>query len=88
MSESNVCGVLVHVRQEVIGAVSTRLSDLPGVEIHASTPDGRLVVTVEDAGEHRCLETVSQLHDIAGVLSAALVYQHTLQDCNEQESAS
>lgn len=79
-SESNICGVLVHARPGLAAAVQGRLVALPGVEVHASTADDRLVVTVEDAGERRCLETVTQLQDIEGVLSTSLVYQHTLQD--------
>jgi nitrate reductase NapD len=79
-SESNICGLVVHARPGLAQAVQGRLIALPGVEVHASTPDDRLVVTVEDAGDRRCLDTVTRLQDIEGVLSTALVYQHSLQD--------
>jgi nitrate reductase NapD len=68
--------------------VERRLEALPGVAVHAATADDRLVVTVEDAPGRRCLDTVTQLHDIEGVLSTSLVYQHTLQEsAHPQESA-
>jgi nitrate reductase NapD len=71
----NISGVLVHIRPEQLAAVKSRLSDLSGVEIHAATPDGRLVVTIEnDTGS--MIDTMSSLHDVEGVLSASLIYHH------------
>lgn len=71
----NISGVLVHARPEKLDAVKSHLSGLCGVEIHAATNDGRLVVTIEnDTGT--MIDTMSSLHDIDGVLSAALIYHH------------
>lgn len=72
----NVCGVLVHVRPDLADAVRLALAALPGVEIHAATGDGRLIVTVEDAEGQWAGATISRFNDIAGVLSVALVYHH------------
>jgi len=44
--------------------------------VHACGAAGRLVVTVEDTAECACIDTLSALHRVAGVVSAALVYQH------------
>ena len=77
MSDFNICGVVVHARPAQIADVQARLAELPGVEIHGSAPDGRLVVTVEEVGEHDCADTLSSLSNVAGVLSASLVYQHS-----------
>lgn len=71
----NISGVLVHVRPEQLSAVKSRLSDFLGLEIHAATDDGRLVVTIEnDTGG--MIDTMSALHDVEGVLSASLIYHH------------
>ncbi len=71
----NISGVLVHIRPEQLAAVKSRLSDFSGVEIHAATDDGRLVVTIEnDTGG--MIDTMSALHDVEGVLSASLIYHH------------
>ena len=83
-----VCGVLVHARPTEVGPVCDVLKQLPGVEVHAATDDGRLVVTVEDLGDKRVVETISGFHDIKGVLSASVVYEHSENDEPEQESAS
>ena len=75
----NISGVLVHTRPEQVDAVKSRLSDLCGVEIHATTDDGRLVVTIEnDTGP--MIDTMNSFHDIEGVLSASLIYHHFDQD--------
>lgn len=71
----NIAGVLVHARPEKLAGVETQLIELPGVEIHASTEDGRLVVTVEDDAS-RLADTVMGLQDVDGVLSTSLIYHH------------
>lgn len=50
-----------------------RLMAMPGVEIHAQTPDGRFVVTVEDTQGATAGDTLLALHRIDDVLAAALV---------------
>ena len=46
----NICGVLVHVKPERRYEVRATLAAISGVEVHTLTDDGRMVVTVEDAG--------------------------------------
>jgi len=87
MNEYNCCGVLVHARPGSAKAVAAGLEALAGVQVHASERD-RLVVTIEDHPGRSCIETISQLHAIPGVLSASLVYQHSEPDQPEPESAT
>jgi len=80
----NISGVLVHARPGRQAAVEDRLRTLPGVEVHASGPAGRLVVTLEEkAGEVG--KTLSEIESLCGVLSAALVYQHSEPDSKLEE---
>jgi len=72
----NVCGVLVHVKPTRRDAVLAALAAKPGVEIHHATDDGRLIVTVEDAGGIWAGSTITSFSDIEGVLNVALVYHH------------
>jgi nitrate reductase NapD len=76
--EESLCGVLVHVVPERIDAVSDELARLPGVEIHARTDNGRLVVTIEDAAGEKASATLTRIPAIGGVIAASLVYQSTL----------
>lgn len=75
-STHNVCGLLVHALPERLAGVSETLSAMPGIEIHATSPDGRLVVTAEDAGEVRAIDAIGTMNDIQGIVSVALVYHH------------
>jgi nitrate reductase NapAB chaperone NapD len=48
---------------------------MPGVEIHAASDDGRMVVTIEN-DTATMIETMNSFHSIKGVVSASLIYQH------------
>ena len=86
-AEYNVCGVLVHTRPGNVEDVKGRLAALPGVEVHAATEEGRVVVTVEDTPERLAIETISDIFQMAGVINASLVYQYTDDEDLPQESA-
>ena len=86
-AEHNICGVLVHTRPGNVEDVKSRLAALPGVEVHAATEEGRLVVTVEDTPEHLALDTINDIFQTEGVINASLVYQYTDDEDLPQESA-
>jgi nitrate reductase NapD len=86
-TEYNVCGVLVHTRPGSVEEVRDRLAALPGVEVHAATEEGRVVVTVEDIPERLAIETISDIFQTEGVINASLVYQYTDDEDLPQESA-
>ena len=71
----NIAGVVIHARPDKLAGVEAQLLELPGVEIHATAEDGRMVVTVEDE-ESRMGDTVMSFHSVDGVLSASLIYHH------------
>jgi nitrate reductase NapD len=71
----NIAGVVIHARPEKLAGVEAQLLELPGVEVHATAEDGRMVVTVEDE-ESRMGDTVMSFHSVDGVLSASLIYHH------------
>ncbi|MGE5503568.1 MAG: chaperone NapD [Actinomycetota bacterium] len=72
----NLCGVVVWARPERRHQVSDALSAIAGVEVHAVTDEGKLVVTVEDAEGRWAGATITSFNDIEGVLNVALVYHH------------
>ena len=72
-----LAGVLVHARTHALDRVVRRIGLLPGAQVHATGPGGKLVVTLEAASGRDVLARLEQLRDIAGVLSASLVYEHT-----------
>jgi nitrate reductase NapD len=86
-AEYNVCGVLVHTRPGNVEDVMGRLAALPGVEVHAATDEGRVVVTVEDTPGRLAIETIDDIFQTVGVINASLVYQYTDDEDLPQESA-
>lgn len=84
----NIAGVIVHSRPEKLEGVKGALELMQGVEIHAETDDGRLVVTVEEDQDKLMAETVMNFHNVEGVLSAAMIYHHCeCDDPSEQEAS-
>jgi nitrate reductase NapD len=73
----NISGVLVHAKPEKIDNVKEQLEAISGIEVHATTENGRLVVTIEQDNDRMIAETVVNFHNFDGVLSAAMVYQYS-----------
>lgn len=76
----HIAGVLVQTRPEHIPQVQTRLGNVSGLEVHAVSPDGRIVVTVEADGRKSVADTLFSLNAMQDVLSASLVYEHSETD--------
>ena len=70
----NICSLVVHARPERLGLVQADLQDMPGVEVHGRSEDGKLVVTVEDTAQSPVADTVMAIHNVSGVLTAVLIY--------------
>lgn len=82
----NISSVVLRAQPAQLGAVQDALAELPGVEVHAATNDGRLVVTLEDAGTASAADTFVKLHDIRGVMSVAMIYQYSDESGTEEAS--
>lgn len=79
----SISGMLVHARPERLEAVRTSLAAMPGVDVHAATPEGKLVVTVDESDDQMKGESLMRLHEIEGVLSASMIYHHFENDAAE-----
>ncbi len=85
MSKYNICSVLVHAQQGMIDSVKQVLEQQQGVEVHATSEDGRLIVTVENEYRKVVGERIMGFYEIKGVLSASMIYQFSDDEFNEQE---
>ncbi len=72
----NISGVLVHSRPETSAAVKQRLLAFDGVEVHAIADNGKIIVTVEEKDSRQMADTVMDIQNVEGVISAALIYHH------------
>ncbi len=82
----NISSLVVHVRPEHAAAVAAELAGWPGVEVPASAPDGRLVVTVESAGDGDASECFGRIGALGGVMSVSLVYHQFEPDPESHEA--
>lgn len=72
----NITGILVSAQPDQAEALRERLTAMTGVEVHAVTPEGRMVVTVERPTDAEMTGAFDAINRLPGLLSAALVYHH------------
>ena len=75
----NISGVLVKAYPENISSIEEVISKIDGVEVHGNNEDGRIVVTVEQDSANSISDTLVEIQDVPGVLSAAMIY-HQFED--------
>jgi nitrate reductase NapD len=80
----NICGVLVYSTPAKCAAVMERLNATTGCEVHTSSPDGRIVVVIEDTVEASALDRLRDFNDWDGVAASALVF-HQFEDATALE---
>ncbi len=73
----NISSAIVYVIPGRMDEACSALVQLPGVEIHARSPEGKVVVTIEDSDTSLASATYIALHDVPGVMSVAMVYQYS-----------
>jgi nitrate reductase NapD len=69
-----IASLVIHVRPELLDAVGRAIALLPGTEVAASDPRGKLVVIVEAGPGDRLGERLTELSVMPNVISATLVY--------------
>ncbi|HYD68884.1 chaperone NapD [Azospirillum sp.] len=74
--ELHISSVVVHARPEAVPAVSRTAASLAGVEVHAATDGGKLVITLETEDEQTIVSHLNTLSLLDGVLAATLVFHH------------
>ena len=75
----NISGVLVKAYPQHLSSIEQTLTMMQGVEVHGNNEDGRIVVTVEQATANNISDTLVQIQEVPGVLSAAMIY-HQFED--------
>lgn len=74
MAEQHVSSLVVHVRPERLPAASAAIAALIGAEVHAATPEGKMIVTLETGGTDEITQALTDINAIEGVLSAVLAF--------------
>jgi nitrate reductase NapD len=80
----NISSIIVHAKPTELMSVRGNIEQIPGVEIHAVTDDGKLVVTIETETDGETASTFDRINVMDGVLSAAMVF-HQFESDPENE---
>ena len=73
-AELHISSLLVHARPASLASVRAALSALDGVDVHGASDTGKIVVTLETESSGGIVERLASIRDLAGVLSAVLVF--------------
>ena len=76
----NISSAIVHARPGTAGVVRGRLADIDGVDIHAVSEEGRIIVTIETEDDRGTADTFNFISQMDDVLSASMVYHQTESD--------
>ncbi|EKS70462.1 MULTISPECIES: chaperone NapD [Caballeronia] len=74
--EFHIAGVVVFGRIEALQRITRALAALPGAQVHGSSADGKIVLTLESDRSACVAEQLQAVQSIPDVISTALVYQH------------
>ncbi|QYJ74742.1 MULTISPECIES: chaperone NapD [Shewanella] len=78
--EYHVTSLVVHAAPSQANAISDAIEALPGAEVHATSPEGKLVVTLEGSTQRAILDNVEAINALNGVLSSSLIYHQSEQE--------
>jgi len=83
-----VASLVVRTRPERVVALRAEIDALPGAEVHAVQPEGRLIVTVDDSDGASPAENIVNVHNLGGVIGVSLVYEYCDDDIETEERTS
>lgn len=79
----NISGIVVHAHPDKIEMVRAQLEKISGVEVHAASAEGKMVVTIEKPSDREITDIFDEIGKTSGVLSTAMVYHHFEPDTEE-----
>ncbi|MEE2729482.1 MAG: chaperone NapD [Pseudomonadota bacterium] len=81
--EFHISSFIVQARPEHCTNLRTQLTALPGVEVHHTTAEGKIIVTLECRNTGEISDTTTTINQLPGVLSCNMVFHQI-----EQESTT
>lgn len=72
----NISGLIVYAQPASFAKLRASLAEIPGVEVHATASEGRMVVTVERPTDGEMTGVFDRIGALDGVAATALVYHH------------
>lgn len=81
----SISSLVLQAKPEDLERVREQVLAIAGAEIHAVSPDGKLVVTLDESETQAAADKLTALHKLDGLMSAALVYTY-FEDENVESS--
>ncbi|MCW5703994.1 MAG: chaperone NapD [Bradyrhizobium sp.] len=81
----NICGVAVYLSPHAGADVAAKIRALPGVELHASSGEGRLAATIVDTPGSMAIDQIAAIHRLPGVVAASLIFHAVDEPDGESE---
>jgi len=81
----NISSAILHIVPARLDEACAVLAGMPGVEIHARSPEGKVVVTLEDDDTEAAANRYVALHGVPGVAAVAMVYQYSDEESDTEE---
>ncbi len=82
----HISSMVVHARPQSLTVIKDRIERMPGVEVHAESACGKLVVVLESETQTHITDTIEQINQFTDVLSTALVY-HQVDYLHDEEKS-
>ncbi|GAB4401334.1 MAG: hypothetical protein OHK0048_17890 [Rhodoferax sp.] len=73
----NISSVVAYLDPNQAEQADRALLSLPGVQTHATTADGRRILSIEAEDDTQASAVYQAIERLPGVWSVALVYQHS-----------
>lgn len=71
-----ICSLVIHAQPEHLTPVTKHLESFQGVEIHATTETGKMIVSIDHPDRRHCSDVMTDMTRITGVMSTSLVYEY------------
>jgi nitrate reductase NapD len=76
----NISSAIVHARPGHAAEVQRALAAVAGVEVHAVSDEGKLIITIESPGDRETADTFEAISRMDHVMSTSMVYHQTESD--------
>lgn len=73
--ELHIASLVVHARAQRVQALAAEIAAMPQAQLHASSPQGKLIVTLEAPSAGQITECMTRIQRLDGVFAATLVFQ-------------
>lgn len=79
----NISGLVIMTVPKKTKQVVEKLKDIEGLEIHRVLEDGKIVAVLERESTGEEVNTVRNMYDIDGVITATMAYHHFEEEVDE-----